>query len=857
MLITLRPERPALRKEAVVFTSIKALTTGFLCLPLVFFHTSVASGKWALAFNSTTCGSQSNSAFPKTLTKRALLVGINNYERAMTNNPESSRVRRASGSPSQRAYFADLHGPKNDVRAMKDVLIAKYGFEEKNVTVLENEKATRDGILRALIDFLDSAGAGDVCVFYYAGHGSRVKNTKGGEPDNYDESLVPYDSIEGAKDIRDKELARIYIPAIKKGIRLTAIFDSCHSGSIGRGGARPQLVRELTPIDEDVSEAPGFDAGEAPERIGALILSAARDEEQAGESAPDEILAHNRGHLTWALTEILKQPYISPNEPADRIFERVSARMQARGFGHQPVLAGIEKRVKEPLFGGVADDVGDGMTAAVSKLTGRIVQLQGGIAMGLSEGCELKELDAPKHQTPVRLTVTNVRGLSSCTARVTSGDAKSIRVGQLFVLDKWVSIHKAMLTLWIPPAVSQTELSRLAQQIQALRESGRVQIVDDPTTQAAQYVMRYESAGWTLLMPQGRVEPLGLQPAAARVLALLPEKEKPSLFINLPPPPELREKIKLKALIEVTDKIHNAQYALAGRVAGNSVAYAWVRPDVTEEEAKTRNDKLPLRSDWQVVSNQETLADAASALGNHATALCRISGWLQLEAPSNAASFPYRLSLEKIGIGTIGKNAKGEDEVHCRDDELMSREGAGILKSNGSVIRGECYHLALVADKEALNKAVRTNRGVTRQFVYIFSIDSTGETGLLYPGAKGNVENYVPIDSQPSPEKTATPPARIMKPPERIVLDTAISFQAPFGLDTYILLASDEVIPDPFVFNSQGVRTAGEETRRGAGQHSLLEDLINDVNTGTRGGPRKIPQNFSIDRMFLRSVDNR
>jgi Caspase domain len=824
-----------------MMNSKRALATGFLCVSLWLWGVPVAHGSAGPAFDSTP-GRSSREAAAAPI-KRALLIGINHYEWPAAVNREAPQ------SSSGRAHFTDLWGPKNDVRALKDLLTAKYGFEAKHITVLEDEQATREGILRALNDFLNAAATGDVCVFYYSGHGSRVKNTKGGEPDNYDESLVPADSRAGAKDIRDKELARIYIKAIKRGVRLTVIVDSCHSGSIGRG-ARQELARTLPFIEADVSEAPGFDAAQAPEKIGALILSAARDEQKAEEYEPDGILAHRRGKFSWALTEILQQPYISPNEPAERIFQRVSALMQARAFPHQPVMAGTEKRVKEPLFGGIPDHADERMTAAVSKVTGKIVQLQGGLAIGLSAGCELKELDTPAGKTPVRLTVTDTKGLSRCEARVTAGDEKSIEEGQLFVLDEWVPARRAMLTVWMPPAVGESELSRMAQQIQALRESGRVQVIDDPATQAAQYAIEYDAAGWRLLMPRSRVVSLGAQPMAAKILALLPEQEKASLFINLPPSQTLRGQIKLTGLIEVSDQVSRAQYALTGRAVGSRFEYAWVRPGVTDEEAKTRDEVLPVRSDWQAISNPASLAEAARALGNYAVTLCRVAGWLQLEAPLNVSKFPYRLALEKIGIGTIGKDEEGKEVIRCDDNDLKSKEGAGSLKREGSVVKGECYNLALVADRADLNAAVRRNGGVKRQFIYIFAIDSTGQAGLLYPAAQGNVENYFPIGSQNPPESV------VKNPPERIVMpNTRISFQSPFGLDTYLLLASDEEISDPFVFNTQGVRTPGEETRK-ATRRSPLEDLIDDVNNGARAGPHKIPQNFSIDRMSLRSLDN-
>ena len=50
-----------------------------------------------------------------------------------------------------------------------------------------------------------------------------------------DETIVPADAASGAFDIRDKEIARLCNQVVDKGILLTAIFDSCHSGSIARG----------------------------------------------------------------------------------------------------------------------------------------------------------------------------------------------------------------------------------------------------------------------------------------------------------------------------------------------------------------------------------------------------------------------------------------------------------------------------------------------------------------------------------------------------------------------------------------------------------------------------------------------
>jgi hypothetical protein len=116
-------------------------------------------------------------------TKRAFLVGIDEY------NPEKN-------SPSScRKRFSNLSGCINDVEAMTGILEPRFDFKPGNIHVLINGKATRINIIAQFEKYLvTEANPGDICVFYYSGHGSQVKNSKSTEPDGYDESLVPADS---------------------------------------------------------------------------------------------------------------------------------------------------------------------------------------------------------------------------------------------------------------------------------------------------------------------------------------------------------------------------------------------------------------------------------------------------------------------------------------------------------------------------------------------------------------------------------------------------------------------------------------------------------------------------------------
>ena len=63
-----------------------------------------------------------------------------------------------------------------------------------------------------------------------AGHGGQTPDLDGDEDDGYDEVIYPVD-FRVAGHIVDDEMHRIMVQGLQPGVRLTAIFDSCHSGS--------------------------------------------------------------------------------------------------------------------------------------------------------------------------------------------------------------------------------------------------------------------------------------------------------------------------------------------------------------------------------------------------------------------------------------------------------------------------------------------------------------------------------------------------------------------------------------------------------------------------------------------------
>ena len=110
-------------------------------------------------------------------TRRALLVGINKYPKL--------------------AQRFQLDGCVNDVELMAGILQNNFGFPKANITVLTDEEATRDGVLDAMDALTESTHENDIVVIHYSGHGSRIRDREGDEPDGWDETIVPTDSGRG------------------------------------------------------------------------------------------------------------------------------------------------------------------------------------------------------------------------------------------------------------------------------------------------------------------------------------------------------------------------------------------------------------------------------------------------------------------------------------------------------------------------------------------------------------------------------------------------------------------------------------------------------------------------------------
>lgn len=119
----------------------------------------------------------------------------------------------------------DLNNAVRDAKAVADLLLAHYQFEEKNTQYLFNEKATRENIIKVFEQYCENLSKDDNLVFYYSGHGELYKTTKRGY-------WIPSDGKQGNRaswlsnsDIRD------YLSSVPAH-HVLGIVDSCFSGTL-------------------------------------------------------------------------------------------------------------------------------------------------------------------------------------------------------------------------------------------------------------------------------------------------------------------------------------------------------------------------------------------------------------------------------------------------------------------------------------------------------------------------------------------------------------------------------------------------------------------------------------------------
>jgi len=249
-------------------------------------------------------------------TKKALIVGINYLGTGV-----------------------QLGGCINDAKAQHDTLLRHFGFKEGNVRLLTDDnddaKPTKENMLEAMHWLMRDAREGDVLFFHFSGHGSQVTDPTGQEADGKNECLCPVDCMGKpwpAAVIVDDYLNQLFFENLPEGVRLTCVYDCCHSGTMVDLAVNRDIGDMMMGFDAD---APKDRFMQPPPEIHEQLMAqstqrsintmhSVRSRSLAGPSGPKQLWSisgcqddqtsadatingQKRGALTWALTTSLEQ----------------------------------------------------------------------------------------------------------------------------------------------------------------------------------------------------------------------------------------------------------------------------------------------------------------------------------------------------------------------------------------------------------------------------------------------------------------------------------------------------------------------------------------------------------------------
>ncbi len=172
-------------------------------------------------------------------------------------------------------------------------LAKQQGFDAK---LLRSADATSDNVSKEIRRAAKKLKAGDIFFITYAGHGGQVPDRSRDEKkDRLDETWCLHD-----RQFLDDELFALY-NEFEAGVRILIMSDSCHSGTVSRGGplrpprrkatarcmppesVRPIYVARRKEYDRIQDETPQVDEDKVKASI--LLLAACQDEQEADGNA--------------------------------------------------------------------------------------------------------------------------------------------------------------------------------------------------------------------------------------------------------------------------------------------------------------------------------------------------------------------------------------------------------------------------------------------------------------------------------------------------------------------------------------------------------------------------------------------
>jgi len=445
----------------------------------------------------------------------ALLIGIDCYL--------PNRLPGGGSYPSLQGCVRDITHVENFLKTtmhLTDNQIIKLtatSTEAREPSEPHTRWPTYKHMIEAFLRLTAMAQPGDQVYIHYSGHGGRTPTVfpdlKGEH--GLDESLVPLDI--GSPDgqyLRDVELAHILQTMVEKGLLVTIVLDSCHSGGatrgVGRANVRGLNIIDTTPrpsqslvasrdilsqswrrLSQATTRNINSSSGWLPESQGYVLLAACSSSESAYEF--DFNGTEKNGALTYWLLDSFKQ--LGLDYTFKRLHNRLIAKIHSQFEQQTPQLQGDGDRVvfgrsRLPSPYAVTVMKVDLPRTRVRLNTGRTQAVQKGAQFAVYPPGETDFANIMKRQAVVE--VTDVDATSSWASIVTSSSSGTIEQGDSAVLfdpgnarlRRTVSLlHQADL----PPALPQEKALHAVKE--ALASSRFVEVATGETPPDFQVVV--------------------------------------------------------------------------------------------------------------------------------------------------------------------------------------------------------------------------------------------------------------------------------------------------------------------------------------------------------------------------------
>ena len=765
-----------LRMDLVMKIIITGLTILATLTAALFFPGSTSQ----MVIGSSDFSTHSQTVAPK----YALLVGVNKYKA----HPD----------------IKNLNGTHNDVALMKS-LLAEYGFKEElkpatpaapcgdqtvvsAVKTLCSEQATKDAILNAFDNHLiknakdywkkgkPEPANGPAVVFYYSGHGSQVADKIAlpgekeselvkDEADDLDETIVPHDSdSQGLRDIRDDSFETRMRELRQFTTNITFMSDSCHSGTITRGGGMKGFKRNIPTASGTRGGGNSTDnmfADNSYVTISGSLPTQFSFERDLPDPATQKVQLN--GLLTYHFVHQLRQ---NPGATYREIVGLIRNAVTAAGENQTPQ---VEGDVDRPVFGSSGSR---GKRAIAIKCKN--------LDLGAVCSEEIKKSDADGTQYTVRkieMDVGQIVGarvggpvvLYSPKAKELTGDVDKIASGTITYADSFRS--EAEVTLTDPKAADLPPLAKAVLMSPSFRDSKRIVAVDLSAGSSP------SDAGTASMQKLA---------AAMKDSPFLAPVEETGLLSKLNP-----DRNAARSAGDWEIAVVRGTYAdfKVGREKA-AVSKNVTPPDAQNGYFITNRSGGALYDLWIPANSPDAATRIQDVLESHVKAE-------NVRSMMNEASkLKDKVTVEMVRHKGIRQAGSG-----CEVIPFTPEEEKGMVAGAPRLKTSEAFHVNV------------TNNSFKPLMIYIFAVDSAGAVSLLYPAAGAR--------------ETLKPGVTLVTNASDACQTYAFDTTAPMGAETIKVIASEseiqaDLLLQPGIKNSRSgadspleklLRQAGGNTR--------------------------------------------